>query len=153
MFELNLTFSVCRKRDFTSQHSSIIIMLSQSPCIVQTHFKLRLLSIIIHFSLWKHFTCQFLQHFALQSNKNIIWHTLVGKQHNHLVVEINDLWSRRLQYFKSAMETLKFAHAWTEDGLFVWKSRIYCKDTFKTRKSNLKGRWFERLGDFLDNLQ
>lgn len=69
------------------------------------------------------------------------------------MVEINDLGSRRLQYFKSAVKTLKFAHTLTEDGLFAWKSRIYCKDTFKARESNLKGRWFERLGDFPDNLQ
>ena len=73
----------------------------------------------MHLSLWKTLTCQFLQHFALQSNKNIIWHTLVGKKHNHLVVEINDLGSRRLQYFKAGMGALKFAHACTEDSLFA----------------------------------
>lgn len=50
------------------------------------------------------------------------------------------------------MKAVKFVHAGSKQGLLPLETGIYCKDAFVTSESDLKRRWFKRLGDFLDNL-
>ena len=54
------------------------------------------------------------------------------------MIEENDLRTRRLQYFQSAVKAIKLEHAPTKDGLFPWKSGIQRKDTFVAGETNLK---------------
>ena len=69
------------------------------------------------------------------------------------MIEENDLRTRRLQYFQSAVKAIKLEHAPTKDGLFPWKSGIQRKDTFVAGETNLKCGWFEWFTNFSDNLK